>query len=66
MLVTVLRNLAESFNLKSKTIGNIAGIATSMPELFTVCLASFSGLNGASIVNILSSNIINLILYFYS
>lgn len=63
MLVKILRNLAESLNLKSKTVGDIAGVATSMPELFTVCLASFSGLNNASIFNILSSNIINFILY---
>ena len=33
ILVTTLRKLAESLNLKAKTVGDIAGYATSVPEL---------------------------------
>ncbi len=66
ILVTTLRKLAESLDLKPKTIGNIAGYATSMPELLTIVASSFNGLIGASIVNVLSSNIINLIQYSLS
>lgn len=62
-LVVLLRKIAETLNLKPKTIGNISGIATSIPELITVSLSSFTGLNGASLYNIISSNIINLIQY---
>ncbi len=66
ILVTTLRKLAENLNLKPKTVGNVAGLATSMPELLTVTASSFNGLMGASIVNILSSNIINFIQYLAS
>jgi len=64
ILVRTLRNLAENLKLKSKTVGNIAGIATSVPELLTICASSFSGLVSASIYNVLSSNVINLIQYY--
>lgn len=63
MLVKLLRNIAETLNLKAKTVGNIAGFATSIPELFTVTLASISGLASTSLYNIISSNVINLIQY---
>lgn len=63
ILVTILRKLAESLNLKAKTVGNIAGIATSMPEFLSVSFAAFAGLIGTSIYNILSSNIINFAQY---
>ena len=66
ILVTILRKLAENLNLKAKTIGNIAGVATSVPELLTVTISSIKGLIGASIYNILSSNIINLLQYLSS
>lgn len=66
ILVTTLRKLAESLNLKPKTIGDIAGYATSMPELLTIGASSFNGLIGASIVNVLSSNVINVIQYISS
>ena len=36
ILVKTLRNLAENLNLKPKTVGDIAGIATSVPELLTI------------------------------
>lgn len=63
ILVTVLRRLAESLDLKAKTVGNIAGIATSMPELLSVSFSAIAGLIGTSIYNILSSNIINFVQY---
>lgn len=66
ILVTTLRKLAEHLGLKPKTVGNIAGYATSVPELLTIGASSFNGLIGASIVNVLSSNIINLIQYMAS
>lgn len=66
ILVTTLRKLAETLNLKPKTVGDIAGYATSMPELLTIGASSFNGLIGASIINVLSSNVINLIQYLAS
>ena len=63
ILVSTLRKLAENLNLKPKTVGDIAGCATSMPELLTIGAASFKGLASASIVNVLSSNVINFIQY---
>lgn len=66
ILVTTLRKLAESLDLKAKTVGDIAGYATSVPEFLTITTSSLRGLSGASIYNILSSNIINLIQYLAS
>jgi Ca2+/Na+ antiporter len=66
ILVKTLRKLAENLNLKPQTVGDIAGYATSVPELLTIGASSFRGLMGASIYNILSSNIINLIQYLAS
>ena len=66
ILVNLLRNLAESLNLKPKIVGNIAGIATSIPELITVSLGSITGLAYTGIYTVLSSNIINLLLYLSS
>ena len=65
-LVPILRNLARSLNLESKTVGNIAGIATSMPEFLSVSFSAFRGLLDTSIYNIISSNFINLFLYSLS
>lgn len=66
IIVNILRKLAEALKLKAKTVGNIAGYATSIPELLTIVVSSFSGLISASIFNILSSNIINLMQYILS
>lgn len=63
VLVTTLRKLAEALNLKAKTVGDIAGYSTSVPELLTIITSSLRGLTGASVYNILSSNVINLIQY---
>ena len=65
-LVTLLRKLAETLNLKPKTVGNIAGVATSVPEFLTVLFSSLAGLIDASVFNILSSNVINLVQYMLS
>ena len=66
ILVPVLRKFAESINLKAKTVGNLAGVATSVPELLSVSFAAITGLIGTSLYNILSSNVINLIQYVIS
>lgn len=66
ILVSVLRKLAENLDLKPKTIGNIAGYATSMPELLTIGISSINGLISTSVFNILSSNVINFIQYIAS
>lgn len=66
ILVWTLRKLAENLNLKAKTVGDIAGYATSMPELLTIGASSFNGLISASIVNVISSNVINFIQYISS
>lgn len=63
VLVTNIRKLAKNLKLKSRTVGNIAGYATSVPELLTVAASSFNGLLGASIYNVLSSNVINFVQY---
>lgn len=63
VLVTNIRKLAENLKLKSRTVGNIAGYATSVPELLTVAVSSFNGLVGAGIYNVLSSNVINFLQY---
>ncbi len=66
ILVVVLRRLAENLSLKPKTVGDIAGIATSVPELLTVSISSINGLVATSIFNVLSSNVINFIQYIAS
>lgn len=66
ILVKLLRRLAEALNLSAKTVGNIAGIATSIPELLTVSFSALAGLIGTSIYNIISSNVINLFQYVFS
>lgn len=66
ILVVILRKLAENLSLKPKTVGNIAGYATSMPELLTISISSMNGLINTSLFNILSSNLINFIQYIAS
>lgn len=66
VLVGAIRKLATHLKLKSKTVGNIAGYATSVPELLTVAASSINGLIGASMYNILSSNVINFVQYMAS
>lgn len=63
ILVVTLRKLAEALNLNAKIVGDVAGYATSVPELLTITTSSLRGLTGASVYNILSSNVINLIQY---
>ena len=66
VLVKLLRNLAESLDLPAKTVGNIAGVATSIPELLTVSFSALAGLIDESIFNIISSNVINFMQYLFS
>lgn len=66
ILITILRRLAEALNLSAKAVGNVAGIATSIPELLTVSFSAFTGLISTSAYNIISSNIINLVQYMAS
>ncbi len=63
VLVGLLRKLAESLDLSAKAVGNIAGLATSVPELLTVSFSALAGLVGASVYNIISSNVINFLQY---
>lgn len=66
ILVKLIRKLAEVLGISPKTVGNIAGFATSVPELLTVFFSSLQGLFSTSIYNIISSNVINFIQYICS
>ncbi|MCI8392882.1 MAG: hypothetical protein HFJ24_01455 [Clostridia bacterium] len=66
ILVKLLRKLAEILDLTPKAVGNVAGFATSMPELLTVFFSATQGLYDTSIYNIISSNVINFIQYIWS
>ncbi len=66
LLVPILRRIGENLNLKPTTIGNISGIATSIPEFLTVTFSAITGMTDAGIFNILSSNIINFLQYIIS
>ncbi len=66
ILVKLLRKIAEIFDLSPKKVGDIAGVATSMPELLTVFFSSIQGLISTSIYNIISSNVINFVQYIWS
>lgn len=63
ILSRALRSLAIGIKLKPKTIGNLAGIATSIPELLSVMIAGANGLVETTTFNILTSNIINFVEY---
>ncbi len=65
-LIKALRKLASALDLDSKIVGDIAGIATSMPELISVFFTSLQGMFVTGIFNILSSNIINVLQYTFS
>ena len=65
-LIKVLRKLASALDLESKAVGDISGVATSMPEVISVFFTSLQGMFATSIFNILSSNTINFIQYFIS
>lgn len=66
ILVKILRKLGELLELKPKVIGNIAGIATSIPEFLTVSFSALTGLIATSTYNVISSNIINWLQYTIS
>ena len=66
LLVPVLRKLSELLGLGPKATGNIAGIATSVPELLTVSFSAYAGFIATGIYNVISSNVINLIQYLFA
>lgn len=66
LLVPVLRRISQLLKLGPKASGNIAGLATSVPELLTVIFSASAGLMSTSIYNILSSNVINFVQYIFS
>ena len=66
MLVPTLRKVSKELGLSAKTSGNIAGFATSVPELLTVTFAAYAGLVQTGIYNVISSNIINFIQYLFA
>lgn len=66
LLVPVLRKISQILNLGPKASGNIAGFATSVPELLTVAFSAAAGFIGTGVYNILSSNVINSIQYIFS
>ncbi len=66
VLVKLLRKIAEILDLSPKAVGNVAGFATSMPELLTVFFSSLQELYGTSMYNIISSNVINFLQYIWS
>lgn len=66
LLVPILQKISIHLELSAKASGNIAGIATSVPELLTVIFSVASGFLDTSIYNIISSNIINLLQYTFS
>ena len=66
LLVPVLRKISQILNLGPKASGNIAGFATSVPELLTVAFSAAAGFIGTGVYNILSSNVINFIQYIFS
>ena len=53
-LIKVLRKLASALDLESKAVGDISGVATSMPEVISVFFTSLQGMFATSIFNILS------------
>ena len=66
LLVPILRKISAILDFSARARGNIAGFATSVPELLTVCFSASSGLIWTSIYNILSSNTINLVQYTFA
>ena len=44
-LVETIRKLAESLQIKPKTVGNITGFSTSVPEFLTITTSSLRGLS---------------------
>ena len=44
IIANYIRKLAENLKLKPRIVGEIAGCATSVPELLTVTISAFSRL----------------------
>lgn len=65
-LIKALRKLASALDLEAKTVGDISGVATSMPEIISVFFTALQGMFTTVIFNILSSNVINFVQYIIS
>ena len=60
--VTAATNIAKSFCVSERVIGlTIVAFGTSLPELFTSCIAAKKGDVGIAIGNIVGSNIFNIL-----
>ena len=66
ILAGTIRKIAQTLSLSAKNVGEVAGYATSVPELLTVAVSNINGLVGAGLYNVLSSNIINFLQYIAS
>ena len=66
ILAGTIRKIAQNLSLSAKNVGEVAGYATSVPELLTVAVSNINGLVGAGLYNVLSSNIINFLQYMAS
>ncbi len=63
VLINGIESLCDTLNFSIKTKGKIIGYATSLPEFSIVIVSAFVGVFEAGIWNIVSSNIINLVLF---
>lgn len=62
MMIHSIRRIAIYLRWKNNVVGQLLGYATSTPELIGAVVAGSLGMVNTSIMNVLSSNIINLIL----
>ena len=65
-IIEIIKFIIFSLIIVIVSVGNVAGFATSMPELLTVFFSATQGLYDTSIYNIISSNVINFIQYIWS
>jgi Ca2+/Na+ antiporter len=63
LLISGIGNISAVFKLSSKTRGQIIGYATSIPEFTVLVAGAFAGVFSAGLWNIVSSNIINCVLF---
>lgn len=66
VLTKNIRKIAQILKLEPEKVGEVAGYATSVPELLTIAVSNINGLIGAGLYNVLSSNIINFLQYIAS
>lgn len=63
LLIIGIGNISAVFKLSSKIRGQIIGYATSIPEFTVLVAGAFAGIFNAGLWNIVSSNIINCVLF---